>query len=160
MCGLQRGGCRQRALILVDLLEALARADEVQPALGVAHHLSSLREAVVVLRRHARAVRAAVVTEKSIVRTQEQESETASASTHLPSMTQRSPMSAATSSRSSMVSGSPGAGDSKSPLSQQWPTMTYLFRCKQCESVSVACCHRMARQGRTSWWRPSQRRCA
>ena len=36
-------------------------------------------------------------------------------------------MSAATSSRSEMVSGSPGAGDSKSPLSQQWPTITYLF---------------------------------
>ena len=57
--GLQRGGGGHRALVFVDLLQVLACADEVQPALGVAQHLRRLGEAVIVLRRHARAVRAA-----------------------------------------------------------------------------------------------------
>ena len=49
-------------------------------------------------------------------------------------------MSAATSSRSEMVSGSPGAGDSKSPLSQQWPTITYLFFEGNVAAVSAGHC--------------------
>ena len=45
----------------------------------------------------------------------------------LPSTTHRSPISAVASSRSAIVSGSPGAGVIRSPLSQQWPTTTYFL---------------------------------